>query len=732
MDTSFEPDSSIYPNGTLIADRYEITSFLAQGGMAQVYIASQQLVGNIHREVALKILLPAFSLNPDIVMRFFYEAKAIIRLNHPNTIKLYDMGETPDHRLFLAMELLKGKELSERIKDEKHPISPEEAFSIAKQVAGSLAEAHQYGIIHRDLKPDNIFITDLNVVKVLDFGIAKLKDDSEQSRIEKKLTKAGTAPGTPEYMSPEQARGKELDARSDLYSLGVVIYEMLCKHPPFEEPTSLGTILMHVQAPPPPLPDYIPKPMRDFVIKRLLAKNPNDRPKDAQAFINEVDELLRPTDQLYKAQAEIELLRNELAQTKLELLRSSDMSVIVDDQPYIQTPMPSRVPLKSGDMVCVNTADNSIAIRQYPDAAFAQNSSHYLQDPHGQTNPGFTHQPPGMPGYPVNTTRQRGNPQPPRTSQYNPPPSRQNYSSQLPMPQPTSSGEMQSVPMPQHRMRSMPNMPSSEMPPVPPKRMQPMTGMPSSEMPCVPPQRMRSMPNMPSSSEMPSVPPTAAQQRMRPMPGIPSGEMPCVPSTQQQRMRSMPNTPSSEMPHVPPAALQQRMQHTGTFNSPNNYQADANEDPIVPPAPRRSAHTSKSMAQMPGLPHNISEDYSMDHASAASRPKDTITGTASRNPTSGIDRETTFMMFAQPMVNKLGQANTPEILNLAKSIWNAAIMGPDALAALMESAKPKSNLRTLIELMVGRKLKYFAGESWIINELGASLDKNGKLSLRIR
>ena len=321
MDTINENEQlNVYPNGTMIADRFQIESFLAAGGMAQVYVARQL---NIDRLVAMKVLSPMFSMNPSVVMRFFREARVIAQLSHPNTVRLFDMGETPDKRLYMAMELLEGAELSDRIRQGR--MKPEEALPIVRQVAGSLSEAHSKGIIHRDLKPDNIFLTKLNIVKVLDFGIAKLKqsDDPEERR----LTKVGTAPGTPEYMSPEQARGKELDARSDLYSLGVVLYEMLAGHPPFEEETFLATILMHVQAPPPPLPEDIPVDLRNYVVNRLLAKDPNCRPDNADCFVKELDELEQKINPS-KEQALIDELRTQLAATKLELLRSCEQNII--------------------------------------------------------------------------------------------------------------------------------------------------------------------------------------------------------------------------------------------------------------------------------------------------------------------------------------------------------------------------------------------------------------------
>ena len=326
----FQADTEIYPAGTIIGGGYKILSHLASGGMAHVYIALQS---KLSRKVAFKVLSSTFATNVSVSKRFINEALIVAKLHHPHIVEVYDVGETEDHRPFMAMELLEGKGLGARIKE--GPMTPAEAFPIVREVAESLAEAHAKGIIHRDLKPDNIFLTLKSGVKTLDFGIAKVLH-GENDGTEEKLTRAGTAPGTPEYMSPEQARGQNLDARSDLYSLGIVLYEMLNGKPPFEEPTFLATILMQVQAPPPPLPDTVPAPLANYIINRLLAKDPNCRPSNAEEFIRELDELGQQLKivvdsdgkTLMNALNEIELLRLQLAQTQQELQRSRDMACI--------------------------------------------------------------------------------------------------------------------------------------------------------------------------------------------------------------------------------------------------------------------------------------------------------------------------------------------------------------------------------------------------------------------
>ncbi len=218
--------------GRTVAGRYVIQSRIGSGGMGTVYRAVQTGLG---RPVALKLLKDEVSWDPDTITRFHREAKAMSLLVHANTVRVFDFGQTPEGTLYLAMEFLEGDLLTRRIEQEGG-LTPPEAIGIAIQILSSLHEAHSKGIIHRDLKPDNILLAsveghDVPVVKVLDFGIAKVfEGDNQFDQLE---TQAGTVFGTPRYMSPEQAQGKPLDARSDIFSAGLILYELLCNVRPF-------------------------------------------------------------------------------------------------------------------------------------------------------------------------------------------------------------------------------------------------------------------------------------------------------------------------------------------------------------------------------------------------------------------------------------------------------------------------------------------------------------------
>ncbi|OIP42200.1 MAG: hypothetical protein AUK47_04935 [Deltaproteobacteria bacterium CG2_30_63_29] len=278
--------SEVLAAGTVVAGRYTIIQHLAAGGMGRVYIATQSPLG---RKVALKIMHSDLCKDEGSVKRFMREAIAISQLTHPNTITVFDYGESGRGDLFyIAMELLEGEPLSERVK-RQGPLPPETAVGIAIQVAKSLSEAHRKNIIHRDLKPENVFLgsVERDLVKVLDFGIAKILQEENEGT---KLTRMGFVCGTPEYMSPEQARGEDLDGRSDLYSLGVLLYEVISGKPPFEESTPLATVLMHQAKPPPPLPPSVPPLLAEFIIDCAMAKDPKNRPANAEAFIEALEQ----------------------------------------------------------------------------------------------------------------------------------------------------------------------------------------------------------------------------------------------------------------------------------------------------------------------------------------------------------------------------------------------------------------------------------------------------------
>ncbi len=229
--------------GTRIFGQYEIVRKLGEGGMGAVYQARQEA---IDQDVAIKVLLAEAAKSQEIVQRFHREAKVISMLTHPNIIRVFIFGRMPNGAFYLAMEFVKGRELREDLRG--RPLDELVAIRIMKQCCSALAEAHDLGIVHRDLKPDNVLLTnfrgDNNFVKILDFGIAKLTDNSSAN--DAKLTQAGIVYGTPEYLSPEQAQAFDLDNRTDIYSLGVMLYEMMTGRVPFQGDSPVKILTKHV------------------------------------------------------------------------------------------------------------------------------------------------------------------------------------------------------------------------------------------------------------------------------------------------------------------------------------------------------------------------------------------------------------------------------------------------------------------------------------------------------
>ena len=259
---------------------YRVLSPIGQGGMGEVYLAEHALIG---RRVAIKVLLPQYSADLDIVTRFFNEARAAARLQHPGLVEVFDFGHAEDGRAYIVMELLVGESLSVRIAREKR-FAPALALAIMRQIALALEAAHQKGIIHRDLKPENLFlITDPDApggvrVKVLDFGIAKLVRDDEAPRSVK--TKTGAVFGTPRYMAPEQCKNAgNVDGRADMYGLGCITFEMLLGRAPFDYDSWGELVAAHIHLPAPRPRDLDPEipPAIDALVTRTLAKDPADR-----------------------------------------------------------------------------------------------------------------------------------------------------------------------------------------------------------------------------------------------------------------------------------------------------------------------------------------------------------------------------------------------------------------------------------------------------------------------
>ena len=280
--------------GRTLEGRYTILSRLGSGSMGTVYRAKQHAMG---REIAIKILRGDRAADETAKARFLREARANSLLASPNTVTVFDFGQSETGEFYLAMELLEGESLGQRL-TRIGRLSTSGAVDTARQALRSLAEAHAKGIIHRDLKPDNLFFARVRtggkheeIVKVLDFGIAKLVSEHDEAMgvVE---TQAGTVFGTPRYMSPEQAQGKPLDARTDLYSLGVILFQMLTGRPPFTDNDAVVVMARHIKSipkrPSEAAPDaQIPRELED-VVMRALSKSATDRQTTADDFSNEL------------------------------------------------------------------------------------------------------------------------------------------------------------------------------------------------------------------------------------------------------------------------------------------------------------------------------------------------------------------------------------------------------------------------------------------------------------
>ncbi len=258
----------------VLNDRYEIHRRLARGGMAQVYLARDRA---LDRPVAVKELVPEFATDPSFVERFRREAQAAANLSHPNIVGVYDWG-AQDGTYFIVMEYIDGPSLSKVLRTEG-PLHPRRAAEIASEVAAGLGFAHSRGVVHRDVKPGNVLLTRSGESKVTDFGIARAMSSSDED-----LTQAGSVMGTATYFSPEQAQGLPVDPRSDLYSLGVVLYELVAGRAPFAGDSPLAIAYKHVQdAPEPPSTHISDLPAGlEAIIMKLLSKRPEDRYASAE------------------------------------------------------------------------------------------------------------------------------------------------------------------------------------------------------------------------------------------------------------------------------------------------------------------------------------------------------------------------------------------------------------------------------------------------------------------
>ena len=271
--------------GELISGRYELEELVGSGGMSNVFRAHDRL---LERTVALKILHEQFTRDDDYVERFRREARAVAQLAHPNIVTVIDRGEQ-DGRQYIVFEYVDGQNLKELTAG--GPLDPREAIGLALQVARALSFAHERGLVHRDVKPQNVLLNDDGQAKVTDFGIARSLDVHG-------VTQTGTVLGTSDYIAPEQARGQKVDPKTDIYSLGAVLYELLTGDVPFKGDNFVAVAMRHVNEPPPSVLDRRPDcPLRlDLAIQRAMAKDPEERFGSMDEFCAELEACLAELD----------------------------------------------------------------------------------------------------------------------------------------------------------------------------------------------------------------------------------------------------------------------------------------------------------------------------------------------------------------------------------------------------------------------------------------------------
>ena len=266
------------PHGERYIGKYRVKGELGRGGMGTVYLAEQPGLG---REVAIKELIQ--TADPTALKRFMQEAQVMARTSHPNLVQVHDM-ELQGNVNYLVLEFVRGRSLRDWLGDD--PLPPPQVFAVMHGVLQALDYAHRHAIVHRDMKPENVLISDEGMVKVADFGIARLTDDTGVGGT---ATKTGTTVGTPQYMSPEQVASSKVDGRSDLYSAGIMFYEMVVGQPPFTATDADGPFTLmakHVQAPPKPPSVFRPglNPDLEHVIMTSIAKRPEDRYQTGMQF----------------------------------------------------------------------------------------------------------------------------------------------------------------------------------------------------------------------------------------------------------------------------------------------------------------------------------------------------------------------------------------------------------------------------------------------------------------
>jgi serine/threonine-protein kinase len=269
-------------SGHALNDRYELHGLIGEGTFGRVYRGRDR---RLARAVAVKVIKPWWSEDPDWARRFEREAQVLARVNDPGIVQIFDVGHAAEGIYYVA-ELVDGESLAARLG--RGRLSPAEACELAIQLCSALAQAHAEGVVHRDVKPANVLISDAGRVKVGDFGVALLAEGSTDG------TAAGVV-GTPRYMAPEQAEGRTATPATDVYSVGIVVYEMLCGRPPFDGTSPVELALRHLQEPLPPLPAHVPAALEEVVL-RALAKSPEERYENAGAMADALTRTMRATE----------------------------------------------------------------------------------------------------------------------------------------------------------------------------------------------------------------------------------------------------------------------------------------------------------------------------------------------------------------------------------------------------------------------------------------------------
>jgi serine/threonine-protein kinase len=333
--------------GSVLSGRYLIQAVLGEGGMGTVYLGEHTLM---HKRVAIKVLHPEMMRMPEVVARFEREAMAAAHIEHPNVAAATDFGKLEDGSFFLVLEFVQGLSLREAL--EHGALASSRALHVARQIGSALVRAHGLGIVHRDLKPENVMLVerdgDADFVKVLDFGIAKVpvseivKDPGHKGQA---LTRAGMIYGTPEYMAPEQALGYAVDARADLYALGVILYEMLTGLRPFESDNPVTLLGLQVSKAPPSFAERAPlvrvAPGLEALVMRLLAKEAAGRPADAREVLEALDGCERTVEAAATPPAPAEAAQVATARTALDLVGPSSSAAA---PAALVDPVPDRAP----------------------------------------------------------------------------------------------------------------------------------------------------------------------------------------------------------------------------------------------------------------------------------------------------------------------------------------------------------------------------------------------------